>query len=310
MEDHMDSLKGIWAVGGGKGGVGKSFIVSAIGTVLARQGNRVLLIDADLGGATLHHFLGMKKAAGSLSDFFDRGVDLEDLVVNTSLDGLNFIRGHKSSLGSENITYTQKNKFLRHLKKLADEYLVLVDLGAGSSHNIIDTFLTADLMTLVIVPEIISVENMYSFLKNALFRRLVAGLGEIGRQHVLLDAWKRRHENGIKGFKGLISRMGERDDEVGERVRRDIAEFKIHLIVNQARNNQEAMVGNAVKSVCLKYFGINTLYSGYVEHDEFISRCVNRREIYLESYPASRCAREIERLTKNLLEGRQISIIS
>ncbi len=306
----MESLKGIWAVGGGKGGVGKSFIVSTIGTVLARRGNRVLLVDADLGGATLHHFLGMKRSVVSLSDFFDRGIDLKDLVSETSLPGLDFIRGHKSSLGSENVNYAQKNKFLRHLKQLAAEYLVLVDLGAGSSHNIIDTFLTADLMALVIVPEIIAVENMYSFLKNALFRKLVAGLGEIGRQHVLIDTWKRRHENGIKGFKGLISRMSNRDDEIGERIRREIENFRIHLIVNQARNNQEAMVGNAVKSVCLKYFGINTLYSGYVEHDEFISRCVNRRELYLESYPASRCAREIERLTDNLLTNRQISIIS
>ena len=244
----MEDLKGIWAIGGGKGGVGKSFIASAIGTVLARRGARVLLLDADLGGATLHHFLGIRKPVASLSDFFDRGAPLHDLIVESSLPGISLIRGHQSSLGAENINYAQKNKFLRHLKKLADEYLVIVDLGAGASHNIIDTFIAADLMALVIVPEIISVENMYSFLKNALFRRLAAGLNDIGRQHVLIDTWKNRHEYGIKGFKGLITSLSGRGDEIGERVRLEIENFRVHLIVNQARNRQEATVGNAVKA--------------------------------------------------------------
>ncbi len=306
----MEDLKGIWAVGGGKGGVGKSFIASAIGTALARRGARVLLVDADLGGATLHHFLGIKKTAASLSDFFDRGRPLFELITGTPVPGLSLIRGHNATLGAENINYAQKNKFLRHLAKLAREYLVIVDLGAGSSHNIIDTLISADLMAAVIVPEIIAVENMYTFLKNALFRRLAAGLNQIGRQHVLIDTWKNRHGYGIKGFKGLIASLSGRDDEIGARVREEIENFRIHLIVNQARNRQEATVGNAVKSVCRKYFGIDCRYSGYVEHDEFIGRCVNRREIYMESYPASRCAREVERLTDNLLTGRQVSIIS
>ncbi|MBW2087075.1 MAG: P-loop NTPase, partial [Deltaproteobacteria bacterium] len=37
----------IWAIGGGKGGVGKSFLLSSIGTCLAIQGKKVVLLDAD-----------------------------------------------------------------------------------------------------------------------------------------------------------------------------------------------------------------------------------------------------------------------
>ncbi len=51
----------IWAIGGGKGGTGKSFLTSSIGRNLAQSGYRVTLIDADLGGANLHSFLKIRK---------------------------------------------------------------------------------------------------------------------------------------------------------------------------------------------------------------------------------------------------------
>jgi flagellar biosynthesis protein FlhG len=47
------------AVTSGKGGVGKSNIVVNLGLALARQGLKVLLIDADLGLANLDILLGL-----------------------------------------------------------------------------------------------------------------------------------------------------------------------------------------------------------------------------------------------------------
>ena len=62
----------IWAIGGGKGGTGKSFVTSSIGTHLASKGSKVVLIDADLGGANLHTLLGVSKPRNSLTDFFEK----------------------------------------------------------------------------------------------------------------------------------------------------------------------------------------------------------------------------------------------
>ena len=50
-------------VGGGKGGIGKSLLTAALGWQLARMGKRVVLVDADLGGANLHTCLGVPAAA-------------------------------------------------------------------------------------------------------------------------------------------------------------------------------------------------------------------------------------------------------
>jgi flagellar biosynthesis protein FlhG len=51
----------IIAIGGGKGGVGKSLIAANLAIYLSQLGKRVVLIDADLGGANLHTFVGVDR---------------------------------------------------------------------------------------------------------------------------------------------------------------------------------------------------------------------------------------------------------
>ena len=62
----------IWSVGGGKGGIGKSLISASVGWQLARMGQRVVLVDADLGGANLHTCLGLPNPARTL--YYDGGL--------------------------------------------------------------------------------------------------------------------------------------------------------------------------------------------------------------------------------------------
>jgi len=57
------------AVGGGKGGIGKTLLSANLGVHLASRGYRVVMVDADLGGANLHTCLGVKAPRATLSDF-------------------------------------------------------------------------------------------------------------------------------------------------------------------------------------------------------------------------------------------------
>ena len=60
----------IISVASGKGGVGKSMTVSNLGLLLARKGQRVILVDMDIGGANLHILFGMFHPPSTLTDFF------------------------------------------------------------------------------------------------------------------------------------------------------------------------------------------------------------------------------------------------
>ena len=44
----------IWAVAGGKGGVGRSLLVANMGIQMARLGKKVAVADLDFEGANLH----------------------------------------------------------------------------------------------------------------------------------------------------------------------------------------------------------------------------------------------------------------
>jgi flagellar biosynthesis protein FlhG len=122
-----DTNKGpeIWAVGGGKGGTGKSFFSSSIALCLAETGKRVIVVDADLGGANIHSFLGLKRPRVTLSDFFEKKVPLSDLQVSTGFEDLALISGDLQSIESDSIKYTQKLKLFRHMRNLEADYVIM-----------------------------------------------------------------------------------------------------------------------------------------------------------------------------------------
>ena len=163
--------KEIWAVGGGKGGIGKSLITGNIGITLARLKKRVLLVDADLGGANLHTTLGIGVPEMTLSDFLNRRVEtIQEVIIKTSIPNLSLVSGAQDFLDAANPNFAQKARLLRHLETLDADY-ILLDLGAGTSFNILDFFLFADHGILVVLPEPTAIENAYRFIKSAFYRR-------------------------------------------------------------------------------------------------------------------------------------------
>ena len=72
----------IWAIGGGKGGAGKSVVSTVMAFWLARIGKRTVLVDVDLGGANLHTLLGIKSPSKTLNDFITRKFEIVEDIVN------------------------------------------------------------------------------------------------------------------------------------------------------------------------------------------------------------------------------------
>ncbi len=160
------------SVGGGKGGVGKSLISANLGIELARRGRRVVLVDADLGGANLHTCLGIEMPRRTLSDFIERKTDrIEDVVTPTGIPNLGLISGALDDLDAANPRYAQKMRLLRHVQGMDVDFAIL-DLGAGTHLNVLDFFLVSDHGVLVLVPEPTAVENAYRFVKAAFWRRV------------------------------------------------------------------------------------------------------------------------------------------
>jgi len=297
----------IWAIGGGKGGTGKTFVTSAMGTYLAGKGKRVVLIDVDIGGANLHSFLGINRPKKSLTDFFETGTSLNKLAVKTGIDNMSLITGDIHSLASDSIKFTQKLKLFRHIMKLNKHY-VIIDLGGGSHNNTIDTFLMADKMIVILEPEITSVENMYHFIKNALFRKLRMSLREYGFKEIVEQMWERREEYNIKSLRELMDRIRDSFSYVGDIIDSVLSNFKIYLILNKIRSSDDILIGSSMKSIFVKYLGVDTKFVGFIEYDDSVWRSVRERRPFMLNYSLSRSAKEIEVFTENLLQGKEIKL--
>lgn len=160
----------VWAVGGGKGGVGKSVVATNLAVRVAQLGHRVVIVDGDLGGANLDTLLGCERPTRSLTQFFDREVErLADVACPTELPNLSLVAGDSDGLGAANPVHAQKLKLIRHLRSLPCD-LVVVDLGAGTSFNTLDLYLAADLGLVVTTPEPTALQNAFAFIKTAMLR--------------------------------------------------------------------------------------------------------------------------------------------
>ncbi len=293
------------SVGGGKGGIGKSLISANLAIELARRGNRVVLVDADLGGANLHTCLGIDLPRRTLSDFIERRTErIEDVVTPTGIPNLGLVSGAMDHLDAANPRYAQKMRLLRHVQAMDVEFAIL-DLGAGTHLNVLDFFLVSDHGILVLVPEPTAVENAYRFVKAAFWRRMrnvatVYGYEPLLRSVMVSGTFKSPVE--------LIAAVGERDPEAGEVLARQLRGFRPRLVVNQARTPQDGEIGSAVVSAWRKYFGLEMDYLGTIDYDDEMWRTVRARRPLLVEHPECPAAKAFGRIADGLMKLDAVSV--
>jgi len=297
----------IWAVGGGKGGVGKTVITANAAISLAQQGKRCVALDLDLGGANLHTVLGIPDPDRSLTDFLSRKVEsLAETMVPTSYPNLHFISGSKALLDMANPKFSQKEKLIRHITSLDVDY-VLLDLGSGSSFNTLDFFLSADKGILVVLPEPTSVENAYHFIKAAFYRKLKKATRKTGVAEAIDQAMEEKVSRGIQSPRTLINNVLQINPEAGHTLEEEARSFKPNIIVNQARRHDDHELGDDIVKACRDYFGINIYNLGHIDEDDSLREAVRLRSAVVKAFPASPFTRAIHSIVKNLLRTRDKS---
>ncbi|MCP4214460.1 MAG: MinD/ParA family protein [bacterium] len=295
----------IWAIGGGKGGSGKTYLTSGLAIYLAGMGKKVTLVDADLGGANLHSILRVKQPKHTLTEFFEEKIPLADIIVDTTIPNLQLITGDIHTMTPGSVKYQLRMKLYRHIKNLGGDY-VLIDLGAGSALNTLDAFLMADRKIAVTLPEITSIENLYQFLKKALFRKLNVFLGDQQLRGAAKSAWKNRKAEAIKTIKHLINYFRDMSDEISVKLDEEFKHTKVHVVVNQVRHNPHIQTGFSVKSVIMKYFGIEALLVGYIEYNSSVWKYNASKEPFLCLPAGLPALEEIGLVARNIMENKQI----
>ncbi len=297
----MAGVPEIWAVGGGKGGSGKSFLASSIGIALARRGWRVLLMDLDMGAANLHTFLGVHPSSPTLSDYLKFGVrEMGDVVVKTPVPGLDLINGSRDSLDVADMNGYKLPRLRRGLHGLDYDYIIF-DLGPGTAADTVELFLMARNGLLLLTPEPTAVENAYRFLKRLFSRRLRRAIGRVKDPEIRVEVRRLiREGEAIRRPSEFLRLLRDRLPAVSGALTEEMEHNKVWIVLNQVRKEGEEGLIDGIEKACSDYFGCRIEGLMALPYDDRVAESVKIRRPYLLLYPDSSLTRGIDSMVSTL----------
>lgn len=293
----------ILPIASGKGGVGKSLLAANLGIVLARAGRRVVVADLDFGGSNLHLVLGVRALRTGIGAFLsDKDLDFSETIVETEYERLSFIPGDGEIPGIANLGAAQKRKLISRLGRVDTDVLIL-DLGAGTSFNVMDFFLLARQGIVVTTPTPTALVNAYLCIKNAVFRLLTTS---IKRGSPADDALK-RHAGRSEQLQRLylpqlVDELEQADPETISAFRTRLNGFRPRVVLNMLSDPTDAERVTRLRRSCREYLGIELEHLGVMYRDEVQDVALGARLPIVAYKPASVLSQAIERIGDKILE--------
>jgi flagellar biosynthesis protein FlhG len=154
----------ITAVTSGKGGVGKTFVAANLAAALARRGERVLVLDADLGLANLDVVLNLYPTI-TLHDVFTGKAELAEAILPAP-GGFSVLLAGSGLVEYSRLTPEVREQLLGVIQKVAPRFdRILLDTGAGISDVVLYAVSLADEVMVVATPEPTSLTDAYATIK-------------------------------------------------------------------------------------------------------------------------------------------------
>ncbi|HEX4147850.1 MAG TPA: P-loop NTPase [Pirellulales bacterium] len=153
-------------VAGGKGGVGTTTIAVNLAIALARDGRRVVLVDADLDGADAGTLCRLDEPSSTVADVLSGRLSVHE-ALERGPAGIQVLPGAwGGSDGLVDCSPSAQQRLLVQLKCLgAYADFVILDVGSGANRVIGNFWQTADQVFLVTTPDVVSVMDAYAAVK-------------------------------------------------------------------------------------------------------------------------------------------------
>lgn len=157
-------LASVISVTSGKGGVGKTAVVANIALVQARQGRRVMIIDADLGLANIDVVFGLTPQF-NLNHFFSGEKTLEEIVIEGPF-GIKILAAGSGVQSFTHLSALQKQRFLESMDVFHGLFdLMLIDTEAGISENVTYFNVAAQEILIVTTSDPTAITDAYALMK-------------------------------------------------------------------------------------------------------------------------------------------------
>ena len=284
------------AVGGGRGGVGKTLLTVNLGVYFAQLGREVVVCDTDPFGSNLHGVLGLETPPLVTSEALEEG---KAKPVNTIVPGLRLLPTAYDPMTATPIRPSRGTHWAKQIDKLDVDY-VLINLGASTTASTLDLFLQADIGICVTAPEPLAIETTYRFCR-ALYLRVL-------RRALTKERFKLRLvERVIEALPALatppmiVAEIKRYDDGVAKVAAQEMLRVAAYLVIGQTRLRSDLDLGPSMSTIAERFLGIALDYLGHIEHDDAVWVTVRRRQPLLIDSPTSKSARNIERVARRIL---------
>ncbi|MCK4889723.1 MAG: hypothetical protein KAS97_07310, partial [Candidatus Aminicenantes bacterium] len=198
-------------------------------------------------------------------------------------------------------------KFYRHLKQLNAD-IIIIDLGAGTGLNTLDSFLLADKMILVSTPEITSIENLYLFVKKVIVRKIKDMLSYEGFRDIdktiLKSVLSNQETIKFSDFIELLKGMGKEQEKI---VTDGLGEIQINLVMNQIREKEFSKYGISLKNILKRHYNINALFSGCLDYNDKIRELVNGSADINSVFQIDEIRPSIDFISGNISKGSDVN---
>jgi flagellar biosynthesis protein FlhG len=249
----MSERARILAVTSGKGGVGKTFLSANLAAALAERGERVLVLDADLGLANLDVVLNLHPKL-TLHDVFTGKATLDEAIL-AAPGGFWVLLAGSGLVEYSRLTPQVREQLIEIIEKVAPRFdRILLDTGAGISDVVLHAISLADDVLVVVTPEPTSMTDAYATIK------------------VLVTLQKRRR---IRVVVNQVSMAGE-----GRTIRNQLQLVIDRFVAPQLK------VENDAEPLLLELLG-------EIGSDPAVREAVQKRQLLLTTIPGSTAAQAI-----------------
>jgi len=159
------------SISSGKGGVGKTTFTLNLGLALTRLGQRVQLLDGNLGLGNIDVHLGLT-ANSSIKDFFNQRKRFREIVLEDP-HGISIIPAGSGFPELTNLDASQRISLLNEIDSIAEKFnFMLIDVGPGISSNVLYFNMVAQESIIVVTPEPTSIANAIALIKTLLTKHV------------------------------------------------------------------------------------------------------------------------------------------
>jgi flagellar biosynthesis protein FlhG len=293
----MTNAINIIAVGGGKGGIGKSVVCTNLAAGMALSGQKVILMDTDFGASNLHALLGISNPEHGFQDFFNTDiVDPRTLLLDTGISNLKFVSGAGDNPGSANIGSDKIGTIISFIKGLEAD-TILLDLGPGTNYNVIDFFNISTQGVVLTTPEMTSVMKTFSFIRAALFRRISLAFQAYPEIQKMVDHSDPTNADMESYTTGLLrSKFKEHFPNYTESLDSLIKDFTPGLVVNRVRNRKDLMAGDNLLKLVKKFLEVEVTYLGYIIESDRVRDSIDEMIPFLIKDPQSKPSENLQQI--------------